>query len=88
MIVTNNNNNLVFDDQSSDCRLIVSRTGGRNYAFVQCLDASAEEHAKGKNRGTRRYWGEFHYDDKENSIRQIMNSGGKWPDLPTENVSE
>ena len=82
MIVVNDGGNLVYDSESPLCEFITTRTFGQNYAFIQCIDASPEEHAQGKNRGLKRYWGPFDWDTKEQDIEGIMETGGKWPTLP------
>ena len=81
MIVSNDHNNLVFDEGSPLCLLQVEQSQGQLFAFVQCVDASLEEHRAGKNRGTKRYWGRFDWNAKEASIKAILHNGGKWPDL-------
>ena len=82
MIVVNDGNNLVFDSKSDLCHLHVSRTQDQLYAFIQCVDASIEEYQAGKNRGTRRYWGKFDWENEEACIKAILHKGGKWPELP------
>ncbi|TQV85222.1 hypothetical protein FKG94_03260 [Exilibacterium tricleocarpae] len=82
MVIVNNHDNLVFDECSPDCHLQVEQSQGQLFAFVQCVDASLQEHRSGKNRGTKRYWGKFDWSTKEESIRAILHYGGKWPTLP------
>ena len=82
MLITNNIGTLVFDDQSPLCELVTASTFGSKYAFIQCIDASPEEHSKGQNRGVKRYWGLFEWETKEQDILNIMETGGKWPELP------
>ena len=83
MIVVNDDNNLVYDSESPLCILKVEHTQRQNYAFVQCVDASLEEHKAGKNRGVKRYWGRFVWESQEHYIREILHDGGKWPELPS-----
>ena len=80
-VIVNEGNNLVFDFYHKDCRLVLSHTQFDNFAFVACLDASKEEHEAGKNRGVKKYWGRYDPEQPKDSIREIMNFGGKWPDL-------
>ena len=75
-------NNLMFDSQHPKCQLHFSRTHGRGFAFVQCLDTGSN----GKAEHVKRYWGFYadSLDEKENetAIYNIMDSGSQWPDLP------
>ena len=82
MIITNDRGNLVYDDESPLCQLIVTSSQGFQYAFMQCLDSDLSDYRAGKAKRVKRYWGAFNHDTKEESIRDIMHYGGKWPDLP------
>lgn len=71
--------NLVFDAEDPRCRMVLSRTQGRDYAFVQCLDIGTGrnfDNAREKN-----YWGEYDETHPEASVKAIMERGGNWPDL-------
>ncbi|OQX33922.1 MAG: hypothetical protein B0D91_13345 [Oceanospirillales bacterium LUC14_002_19_P2] len=82
MIVVNDGNNLVFDDNSADCLLHVAQSQGQLFAFIQCIDASLEKYQAGNYRLTKRYWGQFAWNDQEHCIREIMRNGGKWQNVP------
>ncbi|HHH1744445.1 TPA: hypothetical protein ACPY9J_004079 [Yersinia enterocolitica] len=71
------NTNLVFDDSLKECKCILSESQGKVYAFIQALDVGMLEAPL-----PVRYWGAFDHDYKENSIRRILENGGKWPSLP------
>lgn len=68
-------NGLVYDDSNPLCSMEVSRSQGENYAFITVIEEKWPDH-------TKRYWGRFDFDDKEGSLIEIMETGGKWPDLP------
>lgn len=67
--------NLIFDDTDPRC-FIKLETGphGIPFAFVQCVDSNTGE--------KRRYWGHWSYNEPEQAMTDILNWGGKWPNLP------
>lgn len=67
--------NLVFDDSDPRCFLKLE-TGqhGQHYAFVQCVDFNTGEKS--------RYWGVWCHQEQEAAMTEILNWGGKWPNLP------
>ncbi|PKF49166.1 hypothetical protein AT251_20965 [Enterovibrio nigricans] len=75
-------NGLVYDCAHPKCRLHLSRTQGKGFAFIQCLDTGLD----GKAERVKRYWGAYadSLDNRENgeSIYHIMRTGSPWPDLP------
>lgn len=73
--------NLVFDDTLSECKCILAESQGKLYAFVQALDIGLPQSRLEKPMPIR-YWGEFSHNDKEGSIKRILENGGKWPALP------
>jgi len=81
MKVYNDEQNMVFDDV--DPRCVVHTCFGLNgiYGFVQCLDLGWPE-GRLEVPGIKRYWGPWDVEYPEDSVRQIMAKGGKWPTLP------
>lgn len=75
--------NMVFDDTDGQCLCILAQSEGKLFAFLQVLDLGAA-HARFERSMTKRYWGEWDWDNVERSIRNIMEWGGKWPTLPQE----
>ncbi|HBN3195581.1 TPA: hypothetical protein L2F60_004826 [Escherichia coli O25b:H4-ST131] len=65
-------NGLVYDSSNPKCKCILSNSQRKLYAFLLVLDGDM----------MRRYWGEYDHDAPEDSIKEIMQWGGKWPDLP------
>lgn len=70
-------NQMVFDSTDPLCRCIVSRTQGKLYAFVQCIDTGSD----GQQRYTKRYWGEYSYENPESMMSRILLNGGSWPEI-------
>lgn len=68
-------NGLVYDSSNPKCMCILSNSQNTLYAFIQVLDGDM----------TKRYWGLYDHDAQEDSIKEIMRWGGKWPDLPESN---
>tara|TARA_R110001592_G_scaffold10163_1_gene53181 strand:- start:9763 stop:9999 length:237 start_codon:yes stop_codon:yes gene_type:complete len=68
----------VFDDTNPDCTMLVVRSCGALYAFIQCLDANPRNNKP----FIKRYWGPFSWDSQEASIKNILENGGEWPKLP------
>ncbi|ELL8499417.1 hypothetical protein RX249_004195 [Salmonella enterica] len=66
-------NGLVYDSTNPKCKCILSNSQNTLYAFIEVLDGDY----------TKRYWGEYDHDAPEESIKEIMQWGGKWPCLPT-----
>lgn len=67
---------LLYDDANPLCGKILDRSQGQNFAFVQCVE---EKHPDDY---PRRYWGRWDFEDEERSMREILECGGKWPNLP------
>ncbi|MCX8956983.1 hypothetical protein EHW66_09525 [Erwinia psidii] len=65
-------NGLLYDSNNARCKCILSDSQSRLYAFIQVIDGPA----------IKRYWGEYSHNHPEDSIRKIMEYGGKWPVLP------
>ncbi len=74
------NNNLVYDDDSDDCFIEVERTQGYSFAFVQVMDLGPVGD-RFKIAMLKRYWGLWDSKNKEQSVLNIIKTGGKWPDL-------
>ncbi|MEI6896035.1 MAG: hypothetical protein V5786_00840 [Psychromonas sp.] len=74
------NNNLVYDDDSDDCFIKVERTQGYSFAFVQVMDLGPVGD-RFKIAMLKRYWGLWDSKNKEQSVLNIIKTGGKWPDL-------
>ena len=71
-------NSLLFDDDDSLCFCVHSSSQGEVFAFVQCRDVGMD----GQMRNPKRYWGKWDWDSPEDSMKAIMEYGGKWPELP------
>tara|TARA_R110000764_G_scaffold112761_10_gene199800 strand:- start:30531 stop:30773 length:243 start_codon:yes stop_codon:yes gene_type:complete len=67
-------NGLVYDDSNPLCWITVERSQGQNFAFIQFVETRWPDQ-------TKRYWGRFDFDTKAADIKEIMETGGKWPDL-------
>lgn len=80
MKIENDAGNLVYDDSNPDCAMIISECQGELYAFVTALDIGSSASPLKKPMKAR-YWGKFSWSNKENAIREILHTGGKWPDL-------
>ncbi|EDK1561911.1 hypothetical protein [Enterobacter hormaechei] len=65
-------NGLVYDSSNPKCKCILSDSQRKLFAFIEVLDGDM----------TKRYWGEYDHDAPEESIKEIMRWGGKWPRLP------
>lgn len=65
-------NGMVYDSSNPNCKCILSNSQNTLYAFIQVLDGDV----------TKRYWGLYDHDAQEDSIKEIMLWGGKWPTLP------
>ncbi|EBH7464631.1 hypothetical protein F3H65_18420 [Klebsiella quasipneumoniae] len=65
-------NGMVYDSSNPNCKCILSNSQNTLYAFIQVLDGDV----------TKRYWGLYDHDAQEDSIKEIMRWGGKWPTLP------
>ncbi|ELM1533891.1 hypothetical protein Q3R63_004426 [Salmonella enterica] len=65
-------NGLVYDSSNPKCKCILSDSQRKLYAFIEVLDGDM----------TKRYWGQYSHDAPEESIKEIMRWGGKWPRLP------
>ncbi|HDM8093543.1 TPA: hypothetical protein PXN44_004442 [Yersinia enterocolitica] len=70
-------NNLLYDKTDSRCKCIVADSQGELYAFMQVLDIGMPEKPL-----IKRYWGRYSHNAVEQSIRDILANGGKWPTLP------
>lgn len=80
-IYVKTSNNLEFDSEHDRCRLIISRTQGKEYAFIQCIDLGfGQEHTLDTGH-EKQYWGEYDSTAPEESIKAIMGYGGQWPNL-------
>lgn len=82
MKIYNDFSNMVFDDDDPRCRVYVSRGQNGTYGFVQCLDIG-NKGLRLSTPGIKRYWGDWNVDNPERSIKSIMRTGGKWPELPS-----
>ena len=69
-------NGLVYDSDNDKYACILSATQGETFAFVQVVDQSTSKPI------IKRYWGLYDHEAPEESTLEIMNKGGKWPDLP------
>jgi len=79
-------NNMLYDDSDARCYCVLSQAQGHYFAFVQALDLGAP-HCRYESPHTKRYWGFWNPDDPDESIRNILLVGGKWPSLPTGEIS-
>lgn len=71
-------NRMTFNDTDPKCGLEITSThatGGLcpnlNVAFITVVDDSSKHQ--------KQYFGVFDFEDQEESIRNIMKVGGKWP---------
>jgi hypothetical protein len=71
--------NLVFDGSDKRCGIIFSYAQGQNFAFIQCFDPNQK---KDSIHSRKEYWGRWDWDNPESSMLHILESGGKWPELP------
>ncbi|MCG7871829.1 MAG: hypothetical protein JAZ11_06965 [Candidatus Thiodiazotropha lotti] len=74
-------NNMRFDDDDPNCRLLIYPSEGKSFAFVQAIDLGMP-HARHTEPLVRRYWGCWDYSNPVGSVQTILMNGGKWPDLP------
>ncbi len=81
--ITNESRNLLFDETHPDCTMQLCQSQGDIFAFLTVLDVDVDKPIP-KNPHTRQYWGKFSNNDTENSIREILHTGGKWPVLSYE----
>lgn len=72
-------NGMIYDEAIRDCQCQLATTQNELFAFIQCLDLGMDGQ---ETPIKKRYWGRYDHDDKEESIRAIMQNGGKWPLLP------
>jgi hypothetical protein len=80
MQVKNDNGNLVYDSENSDCSIEICHSQGEYFAFVKALDIGVAL-ARLVKPNPVRYWGKFNPENEEDSIRHILHYGGKWPSL-------
>ena len=82
MKVENDYGNLVYDTSDPLCSIEICSCQGELFAFVAALDigVSGCRHPQPQ---PKRYWGIFSYNNETDSIRNILNDGGKWPQLIT-----
>ena len=79
MRAQNDNGNFIYDDNEPLCFTILHiGPDSQLFAFVQCIDVGFDTSFK----SPRRYWGYWSHDDPAGSMKTIMETGGKWPDLP------
>lgn len=64
---------LLYDESNELCKLYVKASQGNLFAFITFID-------KGCPTNTKKYWGSWDWDAKEESIAQIMETGGKCDD--------
>lgn len=82
MYLVNDLENMIFDSEDEQCLLIKAMgPDGRIHAFVQCLDVGNVNNRL-KNPNAKQYWGFYDPDEPEESIKEIMRNGAKWPALP------
>lgn len=72
-------NGMIYDESNRDCQCHLADAQHEVFAFIQCLDVGMDGTASAIK---KRYWGRYDHDNKEASIRAIMENGGKWPVLP------
>jgi len=65
-------NNLKFE------RVEYTRSMGKLYAFVTCIDVQAD----GKGTHKKHYWGEVSAHNNAGDIQAVMETGGKWDQIP------
>lgn len=70
-------NGLIFDPEHPKCHIEVTRSQGRTYAFITVVDTGMD----GKQEFQKRYWGEYCPERPDVSLKEIMERGGKWPQL-------
>lgn len=80
MRVENEIGNLVYDSENKLCTMQVVSCQGALFAFIVALDIGMETSRLSKPE-PKHYWGLFSYDNEEESIREILATGGKWPVL-------
>ena len=80
MKITNDCENLVYDDDNPLCSMNLSSCQSKLFAFITCLDVGMP-HCRHKTPEQKQYWGLFSWEDKEASIKAILATGGKWPEL-------
>ncbi|MEY0164799.1 hypothetical protein AB7W12_22765 [Providencia rettgeri] len=69
---------LIFDPKDSKCNCKIEMSQGELFAFIVCY----QYHGGGsKTKEYKKYWGRYSHNNPEKSILEIMESGGKWPDL-------
>jgi len=78
--VLNDSGNLLFDESHPMCWLRICEAQGEKYAFLVAMDIGING-AYLNDPSEKRYWGKFTYENQENSIREILNTGGEWPQL-------
>ncbi|CQH79160.1 hypothetical protein V5E43_000688 [Yersinia enterocolitica] len=69
--------NLLYDKTDPRCKCHLAESQGLIYAFIQALHMGIPE----KSHVTR-YWGRHCHDTAEQSIRDILTNGEKWPIFP------
>lgn len=72
MIIKVEVNGLVYDSTNSACLCLLSSSQNEVFAFLQVLDGPEK----------KRYWGKYSHAMPAESIKKIMETGGKWPTLP------
>lgn len=84
MYLVNDQENMIFDSEDYRCLLIKAMgPDGRIHAFIQCLEVG-NIHNHLKILHPKQYWGFFNPEEPEESIKEIMRHGAKWPVLPCE----
>lgn len=81
MKVYNEGRNFVFDEADPRCIVRFCPVRGGVFAFIQCLDLDCSERSPIVPE-IKRYWGYWDPDAPEASLKEIMEWGGKWPELP------
>ncbi len=69
--------NLLYDNTDPRYKYHLAESQGQIYAFIQALDMGMPEKPL-----VTRYWGSYSDDTAEQSIRDILSKGRKWPILP------
>ena len=78
MKVTNEYGNLVYDEENQDCSIEFCQSQGKVYAFITALDYGIS-HTPRILPLQKQYWGEYNLNKQQDSIREILHNGGKWP---------
>ncbi|HCC82270.1 MULTISPECIES: hypothetical protein [unclassified Methylophaga] len=83
MYLVNDLENMIFDSEDDRCKLIKAMgPDGKIHAFIQCLDIG-NIYNRLKKPHEKQYWGFFSPDEPEESIKEIMRHGVKWPAIPS-----